>query len=65
MYKKIDASVNIFFITAYDLDNEILEQINMLFSQDKDRDIIIRKPIEIYKLGDLINKKIDSSKYFK
>ncbi len=61
--KNIDLSVNVFFITAYDLDNETLDQINKSFSKEKEKghDFIIRKPIEIDKLGDLINKKIDST----
>ncbi len=58
--KYIDPGVNVYFITAYDLDNEILEQINRSFSE-KSSDYIIRKPIEISKLGQQINKKIDST----
>lgn len=58
--KDIDPDVNVYFITAYDLDNEILEQINLTFSK-KSSNYIIRKPIEINKLGQLINKKIDST----
>ena len=57
--KEIDPNVKVYFITAFDSDNELLEQINLLCSE-KNYDHIIKKPIEINKLGKMINKKIES-----
>jgi signal transduction histidine kinase len=62
--KKIDKNANICFITAYDTDNNTLKQIDMSSSSSKEIEniCIIKKPIEIEKLIDLINKKIDKEK---
>jgi len=62
--KKIDKNANICFITAYDTDNNTLKQIDMSASSSKEIEnmCIIKKPIEIEKLIDLINKKIDKEK---
>ena len=62
--KKIDKNANICFITAYDTDNNTLSQIDMSASSSKEIEnmCIIKKPIEIEKLIDLINKKIDKEK---
>ena len=57
--KKKDKNAKVCFITAYDMNNSTLKQIDMLSSKEKEKKCIIKKPIEIDKLIELINEKID------
>ncbi len=57
--KKKDENTKVYFISAYDMDNSTLKQIDLLSSIEKENKCIIKKPIKIDKLIDLVNKKID------
>ncbi len=57
--KKKDKNAKVCFITAYDMNNETLKTNKYVIFQRKRKQIIIKKPIEIDKLIELINKKID------
>jgi DNA-binding response OmpR family regulator len=60
--KKKDENAKVYFISAYDVDNSTLKQIDLLSSIEKENKCIIKKPIEIDKLIDLVNKKIDKDR---
>jgi two-component system OmpR family response regulator len=60
LYDKIkekDEKALICFLTAYDIDYS--SDLKQRYTLPKEKDCFINKPIEIYKLKDLINEKIE------